>query len=131
LTIVALRALTNSWFCWPKHARDEKQIDSLKRRFREDYLPTSGLPDTVTTFCTFEVGERVLTPWQCEKLRNGQRKGFFLDNYALLDAIGHDDRNNYYLGRDTQSGQFVRIIVTQPRHAKSAQIEYRVDDQIT
>ncbi len=109
---------------------DERQIECLKRRFREEYLPASDLPNTVTTFCTFVVGQGVLTPWQCEKLRNGQWKGFFLDSYALLDELGHDHRHNYYLGRDVQSGRFIRIIVTQPRHAKSAQIEYRVDDQI-
>ncbi len=87
---------------------DETQIDALKRQFRNEYLPASDLPDTVTTFCTFVVGQGVLTPWQCEKLRNGQWKGFFLDTYALLDSIGDDHRNNYYLGHDMQSGRFIR-----------------------
>jgi hypothetical protein len=57
-------------------------------------------------------------------------RGFFLDGYELLDHLGHDDRHNYYLARDAARARFVRFIVTHPAYAKSAQIEYRIDEQL-
>jgi hypothetical protein len=107
----------------------QEEVASLKERFGSGDT-RFDLPDTVTGFCAFLVAEGVLSPWQCEKLRNGQWKGFFLDAYELLDHLGHDDHHNYYLARDAKRARFVRVIVTHSVYAKGNQFEYRIDEHL-
>ena len=60
----------------------EHQAKSLATQFREVYLKSSGIPDCITALCSFLVTSGVLTTYQCWKLRNGQWKGFYLDDFV-------------------------------------------------
>ena len=98
----------------------------LFEEFRERVSDTH-MPD-ITAFCTFLVATETLTTWQCEKLRNGQWKGFVLDDFVLLDKLGSDADFGYYLGRDAD-GSFVRLKVTPPDRWTGPNVEYCVDQR--
>jgi hypothetical protein len=109
----------------------EDRAAALLTEYRTDFAPSSGMPDTVTAFCTYLVSIEEVTTWQCEKLRNGQWKGFFeLDDYELLDKLGSDDEYGYYLGRHTAKGTFVRLAI-RLAHGKSHRINFRIDHAFT
>jgi hypothetical protein len=84
-------------------------------------------PETVEAFCDFLIATNLFTEWQCEKLRMGKYKGFYLDNYLMLEQVGKDDKSSSYKARDTRNGKIVCLIVTPPLYAKGTGIEYRVE----
>jgi hypothetical protein len=72
-------------------------------------LPTEGALDTV---CTHLSAKGILTKWQCEKLRQGKWKGFFLDGYCFLDQIGKGMTTSTYLCKEVATGRRVAMAVT-------------------
>src|SRR5688572_3283607 len=70
------------------------ESDALVARFRAS--GESGSPDEVEAFCRFLISTNLFTNWQCSKLQAGKWKGFYLDNYLLLEQIGKDDEFSYY-----------------------------------
>lgn len=72
----------------------------------------------------------LLTDWQCEKLRNGKWKGFFLDGYCLLGKIEENPVNvtSTFLCREVNSGRQVAMIVTSPVLTKGGPIQYQIRD---
>jgi hypothetical protein len=70
-----------------------------------------GTPETAESFCDFLVATNLFTRWQCEKLLNGKWKGFYLDNYLILDRDAKDSERTYYKARDTRTGKLVRMSV--------------------
>jgi hypothetical protein len=83
-------------------------------------------PATVETFCDFLVATNRLTSWQCDKLRMGKWKGFYLGCYLILEQIGKDAEFCYYKARDTQDGNLVRMVITPMARATGPGIKYRV-----
>jgi hypothetical protein len=81
---------------------------------------------TTELFCDFLVASDHLTIWQCNKLRMGKWKGFYLDCYVLLEQVGKDDEYCYYKARDTRDGNLVRMRITPMVRAKGPGIEYKV-----
>jgi hypothetical protein len=97
----------------------EQQGIKLIAHYRDEYLTTSKLPDTITAFCDFLVTRMGLTVWQCAKLRNGQYKGFIWNNFVILDMLDADEKFSYYLARDTADGKCVRLGFTLPNRPDS------------
>jgi hypothetical protein len=104
----------------------KREAHELAAIFQEE-CRKHNVPDTVETFCDFLVATNRLTDWQCAKLRMGKWKGFYLDNYLLLEQIGKDYEFCNYKARDARDGTLVRLIVTPMARAKGPNIEYRVD----
>jgi hypothetical protein len=75
-------------------------------------------------FCDHLVKSNRLTVWQCDKLRNGQCKGFFLDHYRILDHIGFAGQTSYYLAEDIITQCHVRLQII-PKEGKPP---YQVED---
>lgn len=89
----------------------------------------SKTPPRVESFCDFLVASNRLTAWQCDKLRAAKWKGFYLDQYLLLEHVGKDSVSSSYRARDTRDGKLVVLAVT-PRNRMDdrtdGRIEYRV-----
>jgi hypothetical protein len=86
-------------------------LPPLRKSYREEYLRATGQLDTVDSASSFLLVARQLTPWQCEKLRCGQWKGFFLEQYVIVDLIESNETCRYYLARQVKMGNYVRIAV--------------------
>ncbi len=82
-----------------------------------------GTTESVESFCGFLVATNLFTEWQCDKLRMGKWKGFYLGNYLILEHISKDCEFAHYKARDTRTGKLVRMTVTP---AQGPNIEYRV-----
>jgi hypothetical protein len=101
------------------------EAEQLACVFKEE-CRKQNIQETVETFCDFLIATNRLTAWQCEKLRMGKYKGFYLDNYLLLEQIGKDYEFGYYKARDARDGHLVRLAVTPVNRAKGPGIEYQV-----
>ena len=66
---------------------DRQSAEDLDFAFQEG-CRNQQIPSEVGTFCNFLVATDRLTEWQCEKLKVGKWKGFYLDNYLLLEQVG-------------------------------------------
>jgi eukaryotic-like serine/threonine-protein kinase len=105
----------------------EQQIGQLVSSFeRERGDIASG--DVVAQFCDFLVGTDAVTAWQCDKLKAGKFKGFYLDNYVLLEHSGKGADYSSYKSRDTKNGNIVNLVIRpRPVNQTGGQIEYRVE----
>ena len=105
----------------------EQQIGQLVSRFElERGDIASG--DEVTQFCDFLVAINAVTAWQCDKLKAGKFKGFYLDNYVLLEPSGKGVDYSSYKSQDNKNGNIVNLIIRpRPRNQTGGQIEYRVE----
>ena len=102
------------------------QVTELINQFQASQRSTKKSAD-VAAFCKFLGAHEVLTAWQCEKLRQGKFKGFYLHNYLFLDHLGKDSDLAYYKARDIRNGKLVRLTVTPMNRSPGPDIEYRVD----
>jgi hypothetical protein len=62
-------------------------------------------------FATYLVGRNILTRWQVEHLLQGKYKGFFLDEYKLLELVGPGKASLRYRAVNTQTGELVILHV--------------------
>jgi eukaryotic-like serine/threonine-protein kinase len=70
--------------------------------------------DELAPLCERLVSSNRLTLWQCKKLLNGQYKGFFVDDYKLLDYIGSEETDKIYHAEDRITKHRVRLRITPP-----------------
>jgi hypothetical protein len=84
-----------------------------------------GCPESIDaeSFSGYLVEQRLLTSWQCKKLLNGQYKGFYLDNYLILDHP--DAAESRYTAKDCQSSSCVTLLL-KPWSPSVGRIEYTV-----
>jgi eukaryotic-like serine/threonine-protein kinase len=82
-------------------------------------------PITVEMFCDFLIASDRLTAWQCDKLRLGRWKGFYVDDYVILGHLGKDHVSSYCKARNTTDGALVRLAVTPS--SRPPFFEYRID----
>src|SRR5690349_3241965 len=76
-------------------------------------LPISSTDSqAVDELCRHLTNKGVLTTWQCDKLRQGKWKGFFLDGYCFLKQIGKDDTSSTYLCREVSTQKYMTMRVT-------------------
>jgi hypothetical protein len=105
----------------------EQQIGQLVSSFERERGDISG--DVVTQFCDFIVSKNIVTAWQCDKLQAGRFRGFYLDDYLLLEVVGQDNISRSYRARDLRDGTTVRLVVTAKKR-ESPNWEYRVERSI-
>jgi hypothetical protein len=72
----------------------------------------TGIAPSLDGLCEFLISTRRLTPWQCEKLKEGQSQGFFLDNYELLNDLGADQSFANYLAQEKGTKHRVKLRIT-------------------
>jgi hypothetical protein len=70
--------------------------------------------DDLPALCECLVTGNSLTFWQCKMLLKGQYKGFFLDEYKLLDYLESEESEKIYLAEDRTLNRQVRLRVTPP-----------------
>ncbi len=97
----------------------EGEVAKLLSEYRSQYLPTQRLPDTITAWCAFLVGAGSISPWQSERLRHGQWKGFVFEGYTLLDRLGSDDSHSFYFARSVATNALVRLSICAPQPGRS------------
>jgi hypothetical protein len=64
--------------------------------------------------CKHLIAKGTLTEWQCDKLRQGKWKGFYLDDYCLIDHLGVTETTTTYLAKNVETGKRVAITITPP-----------------
>jgi hypothetical protein len=106
----------------------EQQIVQVVSSFeRERGDIASG--DAVTQFCDFIVSKNIVTAWQCDNLKAGRFRGFYLDDYLLLEVVGQDNTLRSYRARDLRDGTTVRLVVAAKKR-QSPYSAYRVERSI-
>src|SRR3954467_13232541 len=75
----------------------KNEANELLSRFRETH---GNALTKVDEFCDFLIATNLFTAFQCDMLRKGKWKGFFMNNYLLLEPIGKDNEFTYYKARD-------------------------------
>jgi eukaryotic-like serine/threonine-protein kinase len=75
--------------------------------------------------CEHLMSRDLLTKWQCDKLRNGQYKGFFLGGFRILDHVSEE--GCLYRAEECSTRRKVTLSV-QPNAEWPGGIEYRVVD---
>jgi hypothetical protein len=109
---------------------NESVLRTLTNDFRAQ-VARQKLPDeSLTTFNSYLVGSGFLTCWQCGMLREGRYKGFFLDEFKLLDCFGPDDKVTRFLAVHGLTSQRVVLAVTPYSVARGSNGEslYTVED---
>jgi eukaryotic-like serine/threonine-protein kinase len=81
---------------------------------------------TVEDFCDFLVRQQILTTWQCDKLRNGRWKGFFLDHFKLLEFVSVGETTSKYVAEDLRTNRRVVLVITPPAF-NNGKIKYEVE----
>ena len=78
----------------------------------KDFLTESsaiGHKQTFDSLCEFLISTNRITQWQCDRLKEGRWKGFFLDQYKLLNIIESDELYSYYLAEEVSTKHRVRL----------------------
>src|SRR5262245_4077178 len=94
--------------------------------YKETFLRASSIPDSITAFCCYLVSAGALSCWQCDMLRRHKWKGFFLDHYEVVDLVGYDDDSSYYLARDLDTKEYVKLAVVLKDPTKGPPAAYHV-----
>ena len=106
----------------------EQQVQELLGTFENQRQEILSDEDGLAQFCSTLVSANAATEWQCNKLKVGKWKGFYLDDYLLLEQVGKDYEYAYYRARDIRDGSIVRLVVTPMNRTKGPRIiEYRVE----
>ena len=89
---------------------DQADLREACSDFQADRRKASALD----ALCRHLLSKETLTQWQCEKLRKGKWKGFFLHDYCLMGHLSVADKTSTYLARETGTGKLVAITITAP-----------------
>ena len=81
----------------------EELLDALKSfHVRRDASDVPRLGDQL-------VATNLLTRWQCDKLRDGRYKGFYLNKFIILDSVSPADA--HYLAKERDSHRRVVLSI--------------------
>jgi hypothetical protein len=68
--------------------------------------------NALADLCTHLIAKQVVTAWQCDKLKSGKWKGFYLDGYKLLGPTNSEEpAGPKFLAVDVTTGQQVTLVV--------------------
>jgi hypothetical protein len=76
----------------------EQQMEELLCRFEDERKELANDDDAINQVCDFLKRTGSVTEWQCEKLKMGKWKGFYLDCYLMLGQVGKDETTCSYIG---------------------------------
>lgn len=83
---------------------------------------------SAAAFGDYLVDQKYLTRWQCDRLQAGKYRGFFLDNYKVVEYLRKEGTDDKYLAIDMDRGERVVLAITSPSIApfKNGRPGYRV-----
>ena len=75
--------------------------------------------DSASEFASYLVSKQVITNWQAENLLKSRYKGYFLDQFKLIDLLsGGTDDFDRFLAEDQQTAKRVVLRITRPQRTK-------------
>jgi eukaryotic-like serine/threonine-protein kinase len=94
----------------------------------QGFAITRDDPQALDDLCRHLMAKGLLTDWQCEKLRVGKYKGFFLGGYCLLRKFDEDPVNMTltFLCKEVNSDRRVAMLIASPASTKSGRIQYKI-----
>jgi hypothetical protein len=107
----------------------EQQSKQHLSQFRSEQPFTHVPADGIQTFCCFLINAGYVTTYQCDKLKLGRWKGFYLDDYLILEQVGKGSDYCSYKARDTKDGELVCLVVT-PSLLAGGRFKYRVEPYV-
>jgi len=99
---------------------------SLRDARRAVDVQTAG-DANLEQLCSHLASNELLTQWQCDKLRLGRCRGFFIDNFKLMQPVGEVDCCTTYMAEDANSGMRIGLRITWPGDGVGS-IEYELVD---
>jgi eukaryotic-like serine/threonine-protein kinase len=88
------------------------ELSGVVEEFKRNANELSGDGSGLAAFCDYLVKRNRLTAWQCEKLKAGRFKGFFLGRYKLVDHLRSTNTSSTYRAECIDSGEQVEMTVT-------------------
>ncbi|QGJ72353.1 Serine/threonine protein kinase [Planctomycetales bacterium 10988] len=86
----------------------ESRLPGLVKKFVQG-KPRSEV--NLPSFSKYLIDQKLLTPWQHQKLLEGRHQGFFLDKYRILGLIGSGGMSSVYVAQHTLMDRKVAIKV--------------------
>ena len=90
----------------------QEELPELVRSFKSEHRESANDEDAVGQLCDYLINNKVITKLQCDLLRTGKWKGFYLGDYLVLEPIGKHLETSHYKARDTTSGRLMRLTLT-------------------
>jgi len=85
---------------------------------------------SASSLSCFLISRGVITAWQAEKLRDGRYKGFFVDNYLVLERVAIYKKHTRFAALDTTTNRRVLLAMRPPDfRAGHRKPEYHVLDE--
>jgi len=78
------------------------------------------------TAATKLVRERVITPFQADRLLEGRYRGFLIDRYKVREILGVGGMGSIYIAEDTEHGGKVALKILSTEHALDAGMQTRL-----
>jgi eukaryotic-like serine/threonine-protein kinase len=75
-----------------------------------DFRAAAKSANALEDLCERLISKGLLTSWQCDKLRMGKWKGFFLDGYCLISHLSKDETTSTYLCKEVATGKQFGIV---------------------
>ncbi|HTQ41026.1 MAG TPA: hypothetical protein VMJ32_18575 [Pirellulales bacterium] len=80
----------------------------------------------VATFCDYLIRKQIITGWQRNMLCKGRYKGFFFEQYKLMDHLGSDNQCMRYVAEELASRKSV-VLVIEARPPGDVKFQYTVE----
>src|SRR5687768_16974900 len=92
---------------------EEDRLNSVREEFSPESAEGGGADSQKLAQAL--VDRNLLTPWQCDRLKEGRHRGFILGKYKLLGLLGTGGMSSVYLAEHMLMQRRVAIKVL-PRH---------------
>lgn len=126
LALLRRRLISSYAYCTSELLRDN--FDDVCRTFQR-VASTDRTDDTaVKEFIEFLVSQDLLTEWQCEKLREGRYKGFYIDQivrYKFLSFVRVEADHTVYLAEDLLTKHQVHVLCKPPSYSGGGEGSFR------
>ncbi|MBL8850523.1 MAG: protein kinase, partial [Planctomycetaceae bacterium] len=86
----------------------------------DEFQRNPGRSNDARQFADALVKQKILTPWQADKLLQGKHKGFFLGKYRLLSLVGKGGMSTVYLAEHLLMRRLCAIKVLPTRRLQNA-----------
>ena len=90
------------------------------KRLADEFRGLHGEPPDAKPFADVLIQQKLITPWQAEKLLLGKHKGFFLGRYKLKGLLGKGGMSSVYLAEHVLMRRMCAIKVLPARRVNDA-----------